>query len=145
MKFNPFRPNSIATSDLFQGREEEMSFIERSLLQTKYGNPQHFLIEGERGLGKSSLFLRVSNNARQNRVAGINENLKFMVINVELDTTQTFFEIIKSIAADFKRTLSEGEKIKHMATGVWEFLSKWEILGVRYHKIDETGYNHMRF
>jgi hypothetical protein len=48
MKFNPFRPNSIATDDLFQGRMDEMLFIEKSLFQTKNGNPQHFLIEGER-------------------------------------------------------------------------------------------------
>ena len=64
MKFNPFRPNSIATDELFQGRSDEMQFIERSLFQTKNGNPQHFLIEGERGLGKSSLFLRVAQQAK---------------------------------------------------------------------------------
>lgn len=49
MNFNPFRPNSIATDELFQGRSDEMQIIERSLFQTKNGNPQHFLIEGERG------------------------------------------------------------------------------------------------
>jgi Holliday junction resolvasome RuvABC ATP-dependent DNA helicase subunit len=64
MKFNPFRPNSIATDDLFQGRMDEMLFIEKSLFQTKNEKPQHFLIEGERGLGKSSLFLRVAQRAK---------------------------------------------------------------------------------
>ncbi len=64
MRFNPFRPNSIATLDLFQGREEERILIEQSLFQTKNGNPQHFLIEGERGLGKSSLFLMVEQQAQ---------------------------------------------------------------------------------
>lgn len=29
MKFNPFRPNSIASFELFQGRKEEMNFIEQ--------------------------------------------------------------------------------------------------------------------
>jgi ABC-type uncharacterized transport system fused permease/ATPase subunit len=57
MKFNPYRPNSIASSELCQGREEEMIIIEQSLFQTKNGNPQHFLVEGEHGLGKSSIFL----------------------------------------------------------------------------------------
>jgi hypothetical protein len=47
MKFNPFRPNSIATDELFQGRKEEMQFIEKSLFLAKNGNPQHFLIKGE--------------------------------------------------------------------------------------------------
>jgi len=38
MNFNPFRPNSIATDELFQGRQDEMLFIERSLFQTKNVN-----------------------------------------------------------------------------------------------------------
>lgn len=138
MKFNPFRPNSIASSELFQGRKEEMKLIEQSLFQTKNGNPQHFLIEGERGLGKSSLFLMVEQQATGKIPLRNSEKVNFIVINIELDSTQTFFEILKSIAADFKRALSEREKIKKMADGVWNFLSNWEILGVRYHKIDEN-------
>jgi len=138
MKFNPFRPNSIASSELFQGRKEEMKLIEQSLFQTKNGNPQHFLIEGERGLGKSSLFLMVEQQATGKIPLRNSERVNFIVINIELDSTQSFFEILKAIAADFKRALSEREKIKTLATGVWDFLSNWEILGVRYHKIDEN-------
>lgn len=63
MKYNPFMPNSIVSVDLFQGRKEEIQFIEHSLFQTKNGNPCHFLVEGERGLGKSSLFLMVERQA----------------------------------------------------------------------------------
>jgi Cdc6-like AAA superfamily ATPase len=138
MKYNPFRPNSIASADLFQGRKEEMIFIEQSLFQTKNGNPQHFLVEGERGLGKSSLFLMVEKQATGIIPLRGSESVKFLVINIELDSTQSFFEILKSIAADFKRALSERDKVKKLASGVWDFLSNWEILGVRYHKIDEN-------
>lgn len=138
MKYNPFRPNSIASPDLFQGREHERFFIEQCLFQTKSGNPQHFLIEGERGLGKSSLFLIVEQLAKGN-IKLINDlKFNFIVINIELDSTQTFFEILKSIAADFKRALSEKERVKNLVSGVWDFLSSWEILGVRYHKMDEN-------
>ncbi|MCX6327710.1 MAG: AAA family ATPase [Bacteroidia bacterium] len=138
MKFNPFRPNSIASSDLFQGRKEEMLLIEQSLFQTKNGNPQHFLVEGERGLGKSSLFLMVEQQASGKIPLRNSEKVNFIVINIELDSTQTFFEILKTIAADFKRALSERDGIKKLASGVWDFLSNWEILGVRYHKMDEN-------
>lgn len=138
MKFNPFRPNSIASSELFQGRREEMKLIEQSLFQTKNGNPQHFLIEGERGLGKSSLFLMVEQQASGKIPLSNSDKVNFIVINIELDSTQSFFEILKSIAVDFKRAISEREKIKTLASGVWNFLSNWEILGVRYHKIDEN-------
>jgi len=138
MKYNPFRPNSIASAYLFQGRKEEMNFIEQSLFQTKNGNPQHFLIEGERGLGKSSLFLRVENEATGKVINEKLQEVNFLVINVELDSTQTFFEILKTIAADFKRAISEKEKIKKLVGSVWDFLSKWEILGIRYHKMDDS-------
>ena len=42
---------------MFTGRLVELHTIEQSLFQAKNGNPQHFLIEGERGIGKSSLLL----------------------------------------------------------------------------------------
>jgi hypothetical protein len=59
MKFNPFRPNSIVAPGMFAGRYDEVTAIERGLHQTRNGNPKHFLIEGERGIGKSSLMLYV--------------------------------------------------------------------------------------
>ena len=55
MKFNPFVPNGIAYPGMFTGRVNEIETIEHSLFQTKNENPQHILISGERGIGKSSL------------------------------------------------------------------------------------------
>ena len=138
MRYNPFRPNSIVSPELFRGRMEEIRFIEQSLFQTKNGNPQHFLIEGERGLGKSSLFLKVGQQASGKLALSNGARLNFLVINIELDSTQSFFEILKCIAADFKRVISEKEKVKKLAGSVWDFLSQWEILGIRYHKMDEN-------
>lgn len=115
-----------------------MHLIERSLFQTKNGNPQHFLIEGERGLGKTSLFQMVEQMALGQATPFDAQKFNFIVINIELDSSQSFFEILKTIAADFKRAISERNKIKGLATEVWEFLSNWEILGVRYHKLDEN-------
>jgi Ca2+-binding EF-hand superfamily protein len=136
MKFNPFRPNSIATDELFQGRSEEMQFIEKSLFQTKNGNPQHFLVEGERGLGKSSLFLRVTQQAKGEKEIGSNVYVNFIVLNVELETTHSFFDIVRVISLELKNAISEREKLKMLASSVWDFLSSWEILGVKYNKLD---------
>jgi len=55
MKFNPFRPNGIVPPGAFAGRYAELQCLEKVLHQTKNGNPEHFLITGERGIGKSSL------------------------------------------------------------------------------------------
>lgn len=115
-----------------------MSIIEKSLFQTRNGNPMHFLIEGERGLGKSSLFLRVADQASGRTPLSNALSVNFIVLNLELDATQSFFDILKMIAADFKRAIAEREKVKSLAINTWEFLNKWEILGIRYHKIDQA-------
>jgi DNA polymerase III delta prime subunit len=112
--------------------------IEKSLYQTKNGNPMHFLIEGERGLGKTSLFLRVAGQALGQTQLSNGHSVHFIVLNLELDASQSFFDILKMIAADFKRAIAEREKVKSLAANTWEFLNKWEILGVRYHKMDQS-------
>ncbi|MBS4058258.1 MAG: hypothetical protein KGZ82_13140 [Bacteroidales bacterium] len=115
-----------------------MHMIEKSLFQTKNGNPMHFLIEGERGLGKSSLFIRVAGQALGQTPLSNGNTVHFIVMNLELDASQSFFDILKMIAADFKRAIAEREKVKSMAINTWEFLNKWEILGIRYHKMDQA-------
>ena len=55
MKFNPYVPNGIAYPGMFIGRLDEIEAIEQALFQAKNGSPQHLLIQGERGIGKSSL------------------------------------------------------------------------------------------
>lgn len=85
MRFNPFRPNNIATEGLFQGRDEEITLIVKSLFLTKNENPLHFLIEGERGLGKSSLFLKVHQIAAGHENHQNELRFKFLVLNIELN------------------------------------------------------------
>lgn len=55
MRFNPFQPNKVVNQAMFVGRMDEIRTIEHYLFQAKSGNPQNFLIDGERGIGKSSL------------------------------------------------------------------------------------------
>jgi hypothetical protein len=123
---------------MFHGRTEELNFIQQSLFQTRYGNPQHFLIEGERGLGKSSLFLMVNQFASGQRTLSDGIKMNFLVLSIELDTAQSFFDILRCLAAEFQRSLSEKEQVKTLARDAWTFLSNWEILGVRYHKQNES-------
>jgi len=59
VRYNPFQPNSIIASGMFVGRIEEIRTVERCLFQSKNRNPQHFLIQGERGIGKSSLLFYI--------------------------------------------------------------------------------------
>ncbi len=134
MKFNPFKPNSMAGPGMFSGRFDELQTIEKCLFQTRHGNPQHFLIEGERGIGKSSLLLFV-NALATGTVAGLSGgSYSFLVISVDLSQCDTVSRIVREIGVGLKGALSERTQLKEKAKAVWEFLTNWEVLGVRYHR-----------
>lgn len=133
-KYNPFRPNSIVTPGMFHGRIEEIEVVTQSLYQTKHGNPQHFLIEGERGIGKSSLLLIVEKQASGQIEIEKGTFVNFLVVSAELNASYTYIDIIRVIAADLKRAIAERQKVKELAKTVWEFLTNWEILNVKYLK-----------
>lgn len=136
LKFNPFRPNSLINPGIFKGRSKELNEIEKILFQTMHGNPQHFLLEGERGIGKSSLMLYVEALASGKIAFQQQPNLKptFLVISVELSAAMTAEDIIIEIARRFKDQVARHDHLKSAAKKAWELLSNWEILGVRYHK-----------
>lgn len=56
---DPFFPNRpVKDPNLFEGRIEQIDEIVDALFQTKNHNPKHFIITGDRGIGKSSLLLQ---------------------------------------------------------------------------------------
>jgi len=52
---SPFYPGQPVPVDLFVGRDEEISRINRALMQVSAGKPQAVFVTGEYGIGKSSL------------------------------------------------------------------------------------------
>lgn len=141
-KYNPFRPNSIVNTGMFHGRIRELEIIEQCLFQTANANPQHFLIEGERGIGKSSLMVFVEAVASGRVETLDNEKYNFLVINLELKNSMTYFDISRQIGLQLKREIDRKEPIKTKAKRVWDFLTNWEILGVKYQKTPE-GLDHL--
>lgn len=138
MKYNPFRPNSIVTPGMFQGRDEEIAVIHTCLNQAMHGNPQHFIVEGERGVGKSSLLLMVQALATGKIPIHGDVSLNFLVLNVELNGSSDFVDIIRLISSELKNAIARNKQVEAKAKEVWEFLNKWEILGIRYHKDQEA-------
>jgi len=138
-RFNPFRPGTIVTPGMFCGRVDELVAIEAILFQTRAGNPQHFLIHGERGIGKSALFLFLETVAH-GQVESIQSGyFNFLTVNIELDPSTTYLDIIHRIARELKKQvalLTPGlEKLKT----TWEFLKRWEVLGVKYAGAQRPG------
>lgn len=136
LRFNPFRPNNLIHPGMFRGRASELLAIEKILFQTKHGNPQHFLIEGERGIGKSSMLLYVNALARGNLPFIQDPDFRgnFLAIDVELAAGMSAFDVVRKLAERLRDQVATRDKLKDAAKNAWDFLSKWEILGVRYHR-----------
>lgn len=131
-RYNPFRPGSIVTAGMFSGRVTELVSLERALFQTKNENPQHFLIHGERGIGKSSLLFylqRVACGDIESVTAG---SFKFLTVSIELEPTTEYSDIIKSIGAELQRVVGAHQQGKEFAKTAWDFLKRWEVMGVKY-------------
>lgn len=134
MKFNPFQPNQIVAPGMFTGRVDELDTIEQCLFQAKCGNPQHFLIQGERGIGKSSLLFLVSAIADGTVKLPTTDKMNFIVLSVDLGNVQSQYDIVRTIARSFRTELARIRHKTEKAQKIWTFLSNWEVLGVRYHK-----------
>lgn len=126
MRFNPFRPNNIAPPGVFSGRSEEIDAIEQCLFQTKNNNPQHFLIEGERGIGKSSLLFLSETIAE----GYVDDSFNFIVLTVELTAGTTFFELITKLSDQLRAELVKRKDIQALAEVAWAFVNKWSVMGV---------------
>ena len=136
-KFNPFRPGSIIHPGMFSGRIDELRLLENALSQTAHGNASHFLIHGERGIGKSSLLLLLNATAA-GRVKGLDDaTFSFITVNVELEPRDDYKELILKVARELQRQLDRDEKVKAKLKNLWDFITRWKIMGVEYQR-DQT-------
>lgn len=133
MKFNPFSPNDIVQPGMFVGRGHEVEVIEKSLFQAVHSNPHHFLIEGERGIGKSSLLYLADHLARGSLGPLADRGLSFVVLSVDAGSIKDELDLVKAIGRELKRAIAPLRENFEKAKRAWEFLSRWEILGVKYH------------
>lgn len=134
LKYNPFKPGSIVHPGMFAGRVDELKILERSLFQTINGNPEHFLIHGERGIGKSSLLLVVNSFARGDVKTLDDNTYNFMTINIELEPCDEYRDILQKLARELQRELNKSEALKKTLKGIWKFITKWEVLGIKYNR-----------
>jgi len=101
MRFNPFRPGGLVTPGVFTGRIEESKSLERMLFNTQHGNPQHFLLHGERGIGKSSLSYMHELAASGMVTPWDGEEFNFLTVSVVLEPSDTYAASLGSLEAHF--------------------------------------------
>jgi len=136
MRFNPFRPNSPVAPGMFVGRIDEIQSISQALNQTRNGNPTHFLIQGERGIGKSSL-LMVATSMASGGVSvepGQKDSFQFPIMSIDLGGCKDRIDVIRAFGRGLKSMLRSNDELKERAKAVWTWLTEWEVLGVRKHK-----------
>ncbi|MBN1804230.1 MAG: AAA family ATPase [Sedimentisphaerales bacterium] len=129
-KINPFRPGSPVVPGMFVGRLEEVERIEDCLFQTRADRSSHFMLTGERGIGKTSLLLYVRYIAtRQIDVEG--EWFNFLVADIDISASTSQLDLIKRVELALKRQLSKDEKVREFFGKTWGFLKRVEIADSR--------------
>jgi len=87
-RINPFNPNSIVTPPLFAGRGEDVLRVLKKLAQVREGMPASFVLQGDRGIGKTALAKLVMYDAEQ-RDPKL-QNLRFLTGYYVVEKDQTF-------------------------------------------------------
>ena len=137
-KINPFKPNSPVPIGMFAGRLREIEALEKGLHQTKNGNPDNFLIIGERGIGKSSLLTLMKPLA-----SGEIETFKygffnFVTVNVQISERTSLVTFIKLIERQIQREIGKLKVIKSFLKETWNFVQRIKVLDSGIDQADKT-------
>lgn len=138
-RVNPFMPGAIVSPYMFAGRGDEILKLETAVFQAKHDNAQHFLVQGERGIGKSSLFLLMDKMARGKLSSLRHGKFHFLVVSTALDASDDYSSLLKKLAAGLSRELEEYEPYRTLASSFAELLVRIEAYGVKVRDRADTG------
>ena len=127
MRTNPFRPNSPINPGMFVGRVNELERLEQALIQTMAGEPAHFMITGERGIGKTSLLLYLKALAQGN-ITFNSVKFKFLVLDLDIDTNSTQLGLMHRIKMHLDNQLGKSEPARTFLRDAWSFLQRIHIM-----------------
>lgn len=127
-KINPFKPNSPISIGMFAGRYDELIAIEKGLFQTKNQNPSHYLITGERGIGKSSLLMYMSSVAKGEIDSISHGRFKFLTISTSISDKTDLVTLIKLIERHISRELGKNEAIRKFLSDTWSFIQRLKVM-----------------
>jgi hypothetical protein len=116
---------------MFAGRSAEVAKLHRVLSQTQAGNAEHFMIQGVRGIGKSSL-LMVTLGLAVGTWKYKEESFKFLTASIDLHDDNTYVGILRSVARQLRKAAESSDPVKAAAKRTWGFVKRLEVAGVRY-------------
>lgn len=115
---------------MFVGRLEEIERIEDALVQTRADQSSHFMITGERGIGKTSLLSYVRYVAT-GQIPVDGEPFKFLVVDVDVSSSTTQLGLMRRVQMAIDGQLGREEKVRKFLHDVWAFLQRVEIADAR--------------
>ena len=128
-RINPFQPNSPVAPGMFAGRITHLNSLEGALRQTRGDRPKHFMLTGERGIGKTSL-LQYFKLMAQGVVQVTNNPMNFLIVELDIDANTTDLGLIRRVNVAISRALKGGEPARSFITNAWEFLQRVQALGM---------------
>ena len=126
-KMNPFRPNSPVNPGMFIGRIDELRRIERALTQTVLGEPAHFMVTGERGIGKTSLLLYLDAVASGKINKPDGSSLRFLVLHLDIDESTTQSGLLARIESHLDTALGDSEPARKFLKDTWSLMQRIRI------------------
>lgn len=127
-KINPFKPNSPAPVAMFAGRTEEIDALDKGLYQTKNSNSSHFLITGDRGIGKSSLLMLLRYLSRGEITSPDYETFNFVTINSIISDRTDLVTFVKLIERSISREIGKIEKVRKFLADTWSFAQRIKVM-----------------
>lgn len=135
MRYNPFNPQQPARPDFFVGREPELTEFEKFLIQTMHDSCMNMSITGNRGMGKTSLLVKMESIAKENKC------LVLRMSNYE-GNISNIMDLADYISSNLKGEILAKkpiEKMKEWVTSIKPVIS-WKYLTLtieRKHLIEE--------
>jgi hypothetical protein len=138
MKVNPFKPGEIVGPGMFAGRFPELKALDQGLYQTKNKHPWHFLIHGERGIGKSSL-LSVAEWVARGLVPPLDNSVafNFLTVSISIEPGDQYADVIGKIGRGLSKQLKQNEKLVNALKSIWNFVTRWDVMGFKYKPSEE--------
>lgn len=138
LKFNPFQPGTIVNPTMFSGRSSELFAIEKILFQTTNGNPSHFVVHGERGIGKSSLLLYLDHLARGDITSPRKQRYTFATVHIHLENNYSHITLITTLCREVSAALRRCTPLRTFLKEALDAVSRLEAFSVKYNHRDDA-------
>jgi hypothetical protein len=114
---------------MFAGRLDEIEALEQSLVQTRAGQPKHFMLTGERGIGKTSL-LNYLRWLAKGDIKVFDNKFQFLVLDLDIEKGSTPIALARKIERALRHELGKSEPARNFLSTTWKVFLRVEAAGI---------------